>query len=148
MLSGFSLRESLECRPEVVAQSRLHVVDEQGPYTAHKNSEWDVDDPVNAQVQNCEGKQNRIPENELVVSSMFPFFDGDALFTYMQPIQGQYTEWNRDVQTRYTVVKWVVATIEVTVPGIFVEQGFHARDVWTGDFDIEEQVVRHRKCVD
>ena len=89
MLSSFSLRESLECRPEIVAQSRLHVVDEQGSYTTHKNSEWNVDDPVNAQVQNCEGKQNRIPENEFVVSPMLPFFDGDSLFTYMLLIQGQ-----------------------------------------------------------
>ncbi len=48
-----------------------------------KDPEWDVDDPVNPEVQNRKRKQNCIPENELVVSVMFPLFDTDSLLTYV-----------------------------------------------------------------
>ena len=41
-----------------------------------------------------------------------------------------------------------MAGIENGVPRILIQQGIHSGDVGTGDFHIEEQVVRNRKCVD
>ena len=79
----FSFGEPFECRSEIISQSRLNVMNKQCSNPADKDPEWDVDDPVNPEVQNCEGEQNCIPQNELVVSPMFPLFDADSLLTYV-----------------------------------------------------------------
>ena len=124
------------------------MVDKQRTDATDEDAEWNVDHPVDAEIEDGENEQGCVHENEEMIRPMSPFAKRSTLLFDMEVIQHQNPKWNRYMKARHGVVKRVVKGIEDGVPSVLIEQRIHTRNPRRGHFDVEEEVVRNRQSVD
>ena len=123
------------------------MVDKESAYAANEDTKWNVNHPVNAEVQNGEDEQQRVEEHKHMVRPMTPFFHGTTFFFDVKIIQHQDPKRNGHMEARHGVVKGVVKRIKHGVPTVLVQQCVHAWNPRRCHFHVEEQIVRNGKCV-
>ena len=72
MPTDFFLCDPVEHRPVIVAHPRLEMVNEERTDSPNEDPKWNVDDPMDAKVENCETKQQGIDQNKAVVFPVMP----------------------------------------------------------------------------
>ena len=132
----------------VVAQTRLKVVDEQRAHGADEHPKRDVDDPVDAKVEDGEGEDNRVVDHKAMVASVNPILHSDALVADVEDVQQNDAERDGDVQRRHGVVQWIVVDVEGRIQPVVVEQRLHARNPRRRDLDVEKEVIWNGEGVD
>ena len=125
MATYFFLRDALEDRPVVVSKAGLEVMYEQGPKATDEQTEWNVNDPVYAEVHDGEDEQQGVDEDKHVVGPMPPLAQGTAGLLNMQIVEHKDTEGNRHVEAGDGVVERIVQCVEDGVPAFLVEQSVH-----------------------
>ena len=120
--------DALEHRPVVVAKTRLKMVNEQRSNAANEQTKRDINEPVNAEVENGEDEQQGVEQHEEMVGPVSPRPERATLFLNVEVIQHQNSERNGDVQAWDGVVQRVVEGVEHGVPPLVIEQGIHARN--------------------